>query len=103
MSRRQLSVAEINHLRRLIGWVRCEIGQDPDEMLAMLRDLAEKISPVDAAGVARLREAHEKAAKVPGYIRAGIKALSETVERLQGQVVDAPSRRVNEITEVPRQ
>lgn len=78
---RALTDAEINHLRRLVAYVRCEIGPEPDEHLAIARDLAAKGLRPDAAGIARLAESHQQLVNVPQYVRAGVKALTKVVRR----------------------
>ena len=34
--------SDLNHLRRLVAWARCEIGQSPDELVTTMRNLAER-------------------------------------------------------------
>ena len=34
--------SDLNHLRRLVAWVKCEIGQPPDELVKTMRNLAER-------------------------------------------------------------
>ena len=85
---KELNKAQVNHLRRLLGWVRCDVGQSPEEMVAMWRDLAPRIGPVGDDGKARLVEAHQKSARVPKYIRAALKSLATVVEESRGEVVD---------------
>ena len=41
--RRRLTTPEVKHLSRLLGWVQCHIGQDPDEMVATVRDILSRI------------------------------------------------------------
>lgn len=89
----QLTRAEANHLRRLLAYMDCEVGQSPEEMAGTLRAVAPAIADADAAGVARLREAYEKSQAVPQYVRAAIKALRQTLVKAQGEVVDAPAAR----------
>jgi len=83
-----VSPSDINHLRRLLGWVRCEIGQSPEEMASMLADIADKLGhpPIADESKRRLVEAHDKARSVPKYVRAAVKALSKTVGN--GEVID---------------
>ena len=91
---RQLTDSEINHLRRLIGWIECEIGQAPDEMIETLK----KVSPAlghDFGEESRLRleAAYAKSAAVPLYVRAAIKALRKTLVKHNGEIVDVDSTR----------
>ena len=80
--------ADLNHLRRLLGWVACEIGQSPDEMAAMVTDLVAKIGEPDDEGKKRLVEWHDRSRQVPKYIRSAVKSLRKFVGE-SGEVVDA--------------
>ena len=59
--------SDLNHLRRLVAWARCEIGQPPDEHVATVQHLAER--------------------SVPKYVRDAVKAL-DRYARPPGAVVD---------------
>lgn len=89
--------SELNHLRRLLGWVRCEIGQSPDELVATIRELAAAgIRPEDPDGAhRRLVEAHDRARSVPKYVREAVKAL-EGLTR-PGEAVPGTVREVQRI------
>ena len=88
--KRPLTDAEANHLRRLLGWIACEIGQPPEELVETVRKIAPAIGPdISDEGKARLVRAHENAANVPKYVRAAIKALQKTQHQTAGDVVDA--------------
>lgn len=80
--------SELNHLRRLLAWVHCEIGQSPDELIRTLQGMAHAIDSVDDGGKRRLVETYDKAARVPRYVRAAVKALQQMVGSA-GSVVDA--------------
>ena len=67
--------SDLNHLRRLVAWVKCEIGQSPDEMVKTMRNLAERGITTDAAGKARMVQAYDAARSVPKYVRDAVKAL----------------------------
>ena len=84
----RLTNAEINHLRRLLGWVACEVGQTPDELIATVRKIAPAIQDVSEEGKTRLVESHHKAASVPKYISAAIKSLSKAIHPHLGDIVD---------------
>jgi hypothetical protein len=85
----RLNEAEINHLRKLIGWVACEAGQTPDELIETVRKIAPAIGPnVSEEGKARLVQAAQKADSVPKYVRAAIKALRKAIEPHLGDIVD---------------
>jgi len=85
----KLTPAEINHLRRLIGWAACEVGQSPEEMVATVQRIAPAIHDTSEEGKARLVQAHQKASNVPKYVWAAIKALRKAIEPHLGDVVDA--------------
>lgn len=74
-----LTAAELNHLRRLLGWVSCEVGQPPDEMVPMVQSIVRQIGEPSPEGKARLVEAHARASNVPKYVRAALKALAKTL------------------------
>lgn len=78
-----LTTAQANHLRRLIGWASCEVGQSPDEMVQGVRALAAQGLNTDEEGKARLLQAHQKASNVPKYIREAIKALRKMLDGIQ--------------------
>lgn len=87
-----LTQAETNHLRRLLGWVCCEIGQTPDEIVQTVAGLADNgaitADGLDASAKARLVEHHQRAAAVPKYVRAAVKALERLLQRQEGTIVD---------------
>lgn len=81
--------SELNHLRLLLGWVRTEIGQAPEEMTAMMADIAEKLGhpPISDDAQRRLVEGYDRSRSVPKYVRAAVKALGKLVQ--PGDVEDA--------------
>ena len=91
--KRRLTAAEINHLRRLLGWVACEVGQTPEELIATVRKIAPAVGAIDDAAKGRLVEAHAKATAVPKYVRAAIaslrKAIDPDVVTVDGELADA--------------
>lgn len=71
-----LSVADSNQLRRLLGWIACEIGQAPEEIINTFADIAPALGPdICQDGQERIAESYEKSKNVPKYIWAAIKAL----------------------------
>ena len=88
---KELNTAQVNHLRRLLGWVRCSEGvfQSPEEMVESLRKIAPHAGDIDEASKQRLAASYAKAASVPLYVRAAIKALEPVVREAEGQVVEA--------------
>lgn len=92
--------SDINHLRRLLGWVRCEIGQAPDDMVATVQDIGAKLGavPMSNEAMGRMVAAHDAARRVPAYIRAAIKALEQAT--FSGAVVDSGRPKVCDSVQV---
>lgn len=81
--------SDLNHLRRLVAWVRADIGQSPEELEATLRDIAEKLGhpDLDDEAKARLVDSHDRARRVPAYIRDAVKALEKYLQT-EGDIVE---------------
>lgn len=79
----KLSKAEVNHLRLLLGWMRCAegINQSPEEQVALYRNLADHgIRPsADNETYERLKKSYDLSADVPKYIRHSLKMLTEAL------------------------
>jgi hypothetical protein len=85
--------SELNHLRLLLGWVRCEIGQDPEAMRATMKELAPRLGTITIGAQERMVKAYDESRSVPKYVRAAVKALEKRI-REPGEVADAePSLR----------
>lgn len=71
--------ADLKHLRRLVAWVQCEIGQSPEELVATTRTIADKLGnpELDHDAQVRMVQAHDRARAVPAYVRAAVKALDQ--------------------------
>ena len=81
----ELTPSQVNHLRRLLGWVRCEAGQEPEALVRTVKTiLPALVEQPSAEAQKRLVVAHDAAMKVPRYVWAGIKALS----RVTGEHLD---------------
>ena len=87
---KELNKAQVNHLRRLLGWVRCSDGvfQSPEEMVASLKKIAPHVDVPDEAAKQWLAESYAKAASVPLYVRAALKALAPVVKESEGEIID---------------
>lgn len=83
--------SDLNHLRRLVAWVKCEIGQSPDELVKTMRNLAERGITTDDAGKARIVQAYDAARSVPKYVRDAVMAL-EAYTSGPVTTVDEPGR-----------
>lgn len=90
----KLTDAEINHLRRLLGYVRCEIGQEPDEFVKTVKSIAPAIEDISEDGKQCAIEYHHKLSSVPKYIRAAVKALEKTLVKHSGEIVDVGDGRI---------
>lgn len=98
---RSLTNAEVNHLRRLVAWVRCDVGQSPDELMDTVRRIKPAIDePPSDFQKAALMRMHAEAEAAPKYIRAAIKALEKTIREAEGEVVDADAEK-NRLTAEP--
>lgn len=85
-----LSRSDVNHLRRLVAWVACDIGQSPEEFVETVRKISEKIGEPSDYGKQRLLESYHEARSVPLYIRAAVKALNKTLREhdKDGEITD---------------
>lgn len=91
---RPLTDTEVNHLRKLLGWIDGEIGQAPEDMLATLKKIAPAIGQdLSEEGRLRMKESYNKAAAVPKYVRAAVAALRKTLVKCEGEVMDVDSVR----------
>ncbi|EQM87433.1 hypothetical protein L683_14160 [Pseudomonas aeruginosa WC55] len=88
MTARRLTRAEMNHLRRLIGWVRCEVGAEPEEIVTAAKEALDHFQGASEDGKRRLLEHYQKSAAIPKYIRAAIKALEKVCLEEPAEVVD---------------
>lgn len=89
--------SDLNHLRRLVAWVQCEIGPTPEELQARVQDIAAHgVEPADDAARQRMVDAYDKARSVPKYVRAAVKAL-DGYARAPGALVDASVREVRRL------
>lgn len=87
-----MTEAEVNHLRRLLAWVRVEYMLDPDAqrgyLLGASHGVAGGFATPEQAG-AIVQQAADKINHVPAYVRQGVKMLTKALrdhERLAGIV-----------------
>ena len=73
--------SDLNHLRRLLGWVRCDIGQAPAELQQTMIDVADGLGhpEISEEAKARMVETYRRAEAVPLYVRAAVKALEKAL------------------------
>ena len=89
--------SDINHLRRLIAYVRCEIGEDVQQTIQLYTEIAKTVdAEPDEAAKQRIMESIKKAANVPQYIRRAITALEKVVDDC-GDIVDAEASVESEV------
>ena len=101
---RQLKTSDVNHLRRLLGYVRCELGQTPDEFLATCKAIAPSFEgELSPESKRRLTVSYEHAVRIPLYVRAAVKALEKVVKEIDGDVVDADNSAARAISHKPLQ
>ncbi len=73
--------SDMNHLRRLLGWIRCDIGQAPAELQQTMIDVAAGLGhpEISEEAKARMVETYRRAEAVPLYVRAAVKALEKVL------------------------
>ena len=74
--------AEVNHLRRLLAWMRCEWMLDPD----MQRGMMSALESMSSSGDITHDQASEQVARrvdqinrVPAYVRQAVKMLTKAI------------------------
>lgn len=81
--------SDINHLRRLLGYVKCEIGGDEQETIQRYAELSGIVDHnLDESAKQRIVESVRKSSSVPQYIRRAVAALEKVVKE-SGDTVDA--------------
>lgn len=104
--KRQLTNAEVTHLRQMLAWMRVEYHLDEDMQrggLTAVRDLhaAGLISEAQAAD-AVARQA-DRIKQVPKYVRQAVKMLTKTIREfdgVKGAVLDVSTRDVQELSDI---
>ena len=89
--------AEVNHLRRLLAWMRCEWTLDEDMQRGYLRGASESVAlgfatPEQAGSL--LAETAQQINRCPAYVRQAVKMLTKALrdhERASG-VIDAEAK-----------
>lgn len=94
-----LKASDVNHLRRLLGWVRCEIPPDPAEVVSIVQSIAPAIETEDAKQ--KMLEWHRESESVPKYIRAALKALAKAIADQPGETVDGENVSASRIEHKP--
>lgn len=77
-----LTEAEVNHLRRLLAWMRCEWMLDPDMQRGYLIGASKCVemgfSTPEKAGEI-VAEAADKINQCPAYVRQAVKMLTKAI------------------------
>ncbi len=77
--------------RLLLGWVRCEIGQTPEEFEETMRKIAPAIThPISEDSKQRVMKSYQKSVNVPIYLRQAVKMLSKKLREHEqaGDIAD---------------
>ena len=91
-----MTEAEVNHLRRLLAWMRCEWTLDENMQLGCLTAASDMVRfglVSEERARAVVQERAEKINRCPIYVRQAVKMLTKALrdhERLAG-IVDAPA------------
>lgn len=77
--------AEINHLRRLVAWCECEIGQEPEQYLETVKAIVPICLTADNHNKVRyiVTEDYNKLKSKPLYVRAAIKSLKKYITEIE--------------------
>lgn len=91
-----LTDAQVNHLRRLLAWMRVEYTLDENMQLGYLQGAASCLeNGSDPSRVAEIiREKADRINYVPAYLRQGIKMLTKALREHEKQsgIVDTSSK-----------
>lgn len=101
--KRQLTDAEVKHLRQLLAWMRCEWCLDEDMQRGSLSAVKSLMDSGDITQEQAQRQIEHRAAQittVPKYVRQAVKILTKTIRKFDGQkgaALDVETRDVQEI------
>ena len=85
---KSLKASDVNHLRRMVAWVRCEYFMTPEELVAVVRDNAAVLGEPSPEAKARLVAWYGEKKAVPKYVHAAVKALEKVYQDEPGEIVD---------------
>jgi len=90
-----MTEAQVNHLRRVLAWLRCEYMLDEDMQRGYLQGAAASVAhcfatPERAGQI--IQEKAERINRVPAYVRQGVKMLTKALRdhEKQSGIVEAP-------------
>jgi hypothetical protein len=79
-----LSDSEVNHLRRVLAWLRCEYMLDESMVRGMLgaaSQLVELGAVTPEVAGQHVSERAEQINRVPAYVRQGVKMLTKALQK----------------------
>ncbi len=96
--KKQLSKSEVNHLRRLLAWMRVEYCLDENMQRGGLTAIKMLLDSGDIsqeqADFALNRKA-EQIRQVPAYLRQAVKMLQKAIADTESETVDIQTRNVD--------
>lgn len=74
-----MTEAQKYHLRKLLAWLRCEMGPEGKELVSLYQDISDKLDnpSISKDAEVRLVDSYLKAESFPKYIRHSIKMLQK--------------------------
>ncbi|WP_256977781.1 hypothetical protein [Bordetella genomosp. 10] len=90
--------AQVNHLRRLLAWLRCEYTLDEDMQRGLLQGVSESVRmgyTTPERGWHLIQERADFINRCPAYVRQAVKMLTKALREhdRQAGVVDAEGSR----------
>ena len=104
----QLTDAEVNHMRRVLAWMRVEYCLDENMQRGSLEAVKQLL---DSGNITQEQAEHaitrnaDQIRQVPQYIRQAVKMLTKTLREhdgVEGAIVDASTRTVQYIEQEAR-
>lgn len=92
----ELKQSDINHLRRLLAWMRCSnmyLYLEHDQH----KSLADELDVIDGAKEKYQKRMADAYNKYPKYVHDAVKALQKTIHQIDGEVSDVDALHVREI------
>jgi len=81
-----LKQSEVNHLRRLLGWVDCAVGPSPEEYVETVKSILPYTGEPSQEGKLRLVNAYNEAQAIPKYVREAVKSLRRAISEQESEV-----------------
>lgn len=87
-----LSRSEINHLRLLLGWMRCQYMMDENMQAGYLESLGKVKAAgfeISEDGMARHQVTIDRYNNLPQYVKQGVKMLSKAIKNTDPDISEA--------------